>query len=220
MYPVRPVTDADIDTLDTGMPSEPIGDGESAGDDTLVVASAAAGAAGGTMLESVRAARSHGRSELDGLYLELARRSRAAEVSPDNLSAPSLPQLESFNNEESLQSAIDYGKAVFERFEHSVHDLLCGDSPRDMDDRRKVVARLNGAVNNRMLDLQNILAGILLAKLFLIPPLHMIVAQIVIEKFMKPILGDAGQVAAPYVTCVCQTWTSRLNDDDKPTEIA
>jgi hypothetical protein len=216
MWPVRPVTDADIDTLDTGIPSPTLGIGGETDDGAMVVVDAggAAGAAPdtGTMLESIKRARQGGRSRLDGLYLELARRSRSGETNLESLSASHIQPLETYDSQESLQDAIDYGKAVFQRFEHSVHNLLCGDSADDMQDRRKVMAQINGAADQQFANVQNVLAGILLMKLFIIPPLNNIVAAIIVERFMKPIYQDAKTASQPYVTSVCHAWTSRLED--------
>ena len=217
LWPARPMTDDDVDTLDTGVPSPTLDETEEPS--TLVVASAQPDMGGmeGSVFESTAAAR--GMTDLDRLYLELARRSHVAETAPEQLSARSLPQLETYN-QESLMAAISYGKTVFARFEDSVRDLLCGDSPGDMADRRRVINRLNGAVNNRLRELETLLAGILLAKLFLIPPINIIVAQIVVQRFMKPVLGDAGSVAEPYVTGVCRAWNQRLDGDEKDAEIS
>ncbi len=219
MWPVRPVTDADIPTLDTGMPGPTLGIGEDQGDGEFVLSDAsdtiAAATDTPTMLESIKRARKSGHSRLDGLYLELARRSRSGETNLESLSASRIQPLESFESQESLQDAINYGKTVFARFEHSVHNLLCGDSPDDMADRRKVMAQINGAANQQFANVQNVLAGILLMKLFIIPPLNNIVAAIIVERFMKPIYQDASTAAQPYVTCVCQAWTSRLDDGSR-----
>lgn len=211
LWPIRPVTPEDIGTLDTGMPTEPLGIGQD--HDDLVVASASGLGDGDSTFESL--GRRTSMSELDRLYLELARRSKVAESAPDQLSARSLPQLETYNPE-SLQAAIDYGRAVFDRFEHSVHDLLCGDSAKDMHDRKAVMDKINGAAHHQFGSVQTVLATILFSKMFIIPPLNQIVAGIVVERFIKPIYLDAQGAAQPYVTQICVAWNKRLDEGEKP----
>jgi hypothetical protein len=149
-------------------------------------------------------------TRLDSLYLELARRSKAAAQYPEAIGAERLPALESFSPE-SLSSLIAYGKTVFGRVERSAQELICGDSAADQADRQQIQRALLQAARIGPNEVASVLAGFFAMYLYLIPPINQIAARIIVEKVLAPIFVDAHSAIQPTVAKACQAWAVALN---------
>lgn len=180
----------------------------------VVAAAPASASASATMTESVGTEARGGPpnlSTLDALYLELARRSKAAATYPEAIGAAQLPELES-HSPESLASLVAYGKVVFSRIERSAHELICGDGGDDLEDRHKIQQALMQASTGGPGQVIGVLAGVFAAYFYLIPPINQIAAKIIVEKVLAPTLADVQRATQPIVPRTCQTWARTLNN--------
>jgi hypothetical protein len=134
-------------------------------------------------------------SDIDQLYEQLAIRSKgivrdpaaAASFSPDiDYDAPMMGPLDDLRR---------FGKLYFGRINRLCHDLVCGDSAKDSEERQKVMSAFMLGKE----DVGSAIAALLVAHLGLAPAVAAVVAVLIVKLFFRP-----------AVESMCQVWTENL----------
>ncbi|MGO9485542.1 MAG: trypsin-like peptidase domain-containing protein [Rhodomicrobium sp.] len=147
--------------------------------------------------------------KLESLYFELGRRSALAQSQPELLGEAVLPQPESMEPE-SLQAIVAAGQRAFERIERGVHELICGETADDEDDRAKIQSSLLAAAGLGPRAVVAALAQVLTGSLLIPAIIATTAAEILVTRLIKPAAANLGAALEPRVTEACGAWSRRL----------
>ncbi|NJM35988.1 MAG: hypothetical protein HC850_16340 [Rhodomicrobium sp.] len=161
--------------------------------------------------QTLESAGAGGPSEEDFLLQEIGLRAKLAEIEPQSLTADVIIA-ESVLLESTFGDLKALGFRVFQRVEHSLHAMVCGDNPADAPDRERFAAMLNDAAARGSDAAKEALQWLLTAALLLPPRLAEPIAGLIVKRVIEPAAGELIGAAMPTVENTCRSWALRLRE--------
>ncbi len=92
----------------------------------------------------------------------------------------------------------------------AAHELICGDTPADRDDRKHIHLSLGGVIGQGPALVVPVLSGILTAYLLVPSILARPIAEILVGRTAGAVSGGSGALLETSMTAFCSAWGRRL----------
>lgn len=151
----------------------------------------------------------------EAVFFEIGRRSLLAARAPDLLAVEVVPQYEAITKQ-SWDQTVAHGRRVYDRIERAAHELICGDTPADRDDRKQIHLSLGGVMGQGPALVVPVLSGILTAYLLVPSILARPIAEILVGRTAGAVSGGSGALLETSMTAFCSAWGRRLYEAAMP----